>query len=108
MRSIKAGAAYFALVFAADFALPPAVAARLGTGIIAPGLWLAAEFSVVLKIRRLTLAQYSAGRNPVAGACASGWLTPGSICAGTRPEFLPYDWRPRARRPGRELPAICR
>ncbi|HET7212656.1 MAG TPA: hypothetical protein VFL79_03655 [Terriglobia bacterium] len=50
------------------FALPPTFAARLGPGIIALGLLLAAEFTVVLKVRRLTLAQYFAGRDPVAGA----------------------------------------
>lgn len=109
MRTIKAGALYFALVFAAGFvlgiprvlwlvprlgtraaeliespvmlvviffaagwvvrrfALPPTVAARLGPGVIALGLLLAAEFTVVLKVQRLTLAQYVAGRDPVAG-----------------------------------------
>lgn len=109
MRTIKAGALYFGLVFAAGFvlgiprvlwlvpklgartaeltespimlvviilaagwvvrrfALPPTVTARLGPGLVALGLLLAAEFTVVLKVRRLTLAQYFAGRDPVAG-----------------------------------------
>ncbi len=48
-------------------ALPPTVAARLGPGFMALGLLLAAEFTVVLKIQRLTLAQYFAGRDPVSG-----------------------------------------
>jgi hypothetical protein len=47
--------------------LPPTVAARLGPGLVALGLLLAAEFTVVLKIQRLTLAQYIAGRDPVSG-----------------------------------------
>jgi hypothetical protein len=50
------------------FSLPPTVAARLGPGFIALGLLLAAEFTIVLKVRHLTLAQYFAGRDPVAGA----------------------------------------
>jgi hypothetical protein len=109
MRTLKAGALYFALVFGAGFvlgiprvlwvaprlgtraaeliespvmlviiilaagwvvrrfSLPPTVAARLGPGVVALGLLLAAEFTVVLKVRGLTLAQYVAGRDPVSG-----------------------------------------
>ncbi len=109
MRTLKAGALYFALVFGAGFVLgiprvlwlvprlgeraaeliespimlvviifaarwvvrrfklPPTFAARLGPGFMALGLLLAAEFTVVLKVQRLTLAQYFAGRDPVSG-----------------------------------------
>ncbi|HKT10471.1 MAG TPA: hypothetical protein VJW77_01465 [Terriglobia bacterium] len=49
------------------FALPLTVAARLGPGLVALALLVAAEFTVVLKVRRLTLAQYIAGRDPAAG-----------------------------------------
>jgi hypothetical protein len=109
MRTLKAGALYFALVFCAGFVLgiprvlwvaprlgtraaeliespimlviiilaagwvvrsfrlPLTVAARLGPGLLALGLLLAAEFTVVLKVRRLTLARYIEGRDPVSG-----------------------------------------
>lgn len=104
------GALYFALVFAAGFALgtlrvlwvaprlgeraaellempimlsvaffvacwivrrstpPPAPAARLGIGLFALGLLLAAEFTLVLGLRGLSVQQYFASRDPVAGA----------------------------------------
>lgn len=60
------------IVFAAGcvvrrFDLPLTIAARLGPGGVALVLLLAAEFTVVLKVRRLTMAQYAAGRDPVAG-----------------------------------------
>ena len=47
--------------------LPVMPEIRLGAGFIALGLLLAAEFTVVLAIRHLTIAQYLAGRDPVAG-----------------------------------------
>ena len=49
------------------FSLPPTLAARLGAGFLALGFLLAAELTMVLGIRRLTLAEYIAGRDPVAG-----------------------------------------
>jgi hypothetical protein len=49
------------------FSLPPTLAARLGTGFLALGFLLAAELTMVLAVRRLTLADYIAGRDPVAG-----------------------------------------
>lgn len=49
------------------FSLPPTLAARLGAGFLALGLMVGAEITVVLKLRHLTLAQYVAARDPVAG-----------------------------------------
>lgn len=61
------------IIFAAGwvvrrFDLPPALAARLGPGVVALVLMLAAEFTVVLKVQHLTLARYVAGRDPVSGS----------------------------------------
>jgi hypothetical protein len=107
--TLKAGALYFAVVFAAGFALgtirtlwilprfgarraelmeapimfaitvlasrwvvrhfaiPPSFP-RIAVGLVALGLLLLTEFTVVLWIRGLTIAGYFAGRDPVAGA----------------------------------------
>jgi hypothetical protein len=109
MRTLRAGAAYFALVFAAGFVFgairvlgvapkigersaelmegplmliviifaarfvvalfvkSPRWTVRLGTGLIALGLMIAAEFAVLLWVRRLTFRSYLASRDPVAG-----------------------------------------
>ncbi len=109
MRILKAGGLYFAVVFAAGFALgtlrvlyvlprlgertaelleapvmlavtifaarwvvlrqrlPNRATTRLGTGLVALGLMLAAELFVVLVLRGLTLRQYLASRDPAAG-----------------------------------------
>ena len=40
---------------------------RLAVGLVALGLLLLAEFTVVLGVRGLTIAEYLAGRDPVAG-----------------------------------------
>jgi hypothetical protein len=48
--------------------LPPTLATRLGVGFVALGFLLAAEFAAVLWLRGLTMSQYLAGRDPVAGA----------------------------------------
>ena len=49
------------------FALPPVASSRLAMGGLALGLLLAAEFTVVLWLRGMTLADYFATRDPVAG-----------------------------------------
>jgi hypothetical protein len=109
-RIVKAGAAYFALVFGAGFvlgalrilllvprigtraaelvetpvmiaiswfaarwvvrgiAVPSATRPRLGMGLVALALMLVAEFSLVLRLRGLTLEEYFATRDPVSGA----------------------------------------
>jgi hypothetical protein len=47
--------------------VPPTRSARLGVGVVALGLLLVAEFGVVLGLRGLTVAEYLASRDPVAG-----------------------------------------
>ena len=49
------------------FALPPAPWKRLGVGLVALGLLLWMEFTVVLALRGLTIRQYLTDRDPVAG-----------------------------------------
>jgi hypothetical protein len=48
--------------------VPPQAATRLGVGMVALGLLLAAEFTLVLRLRGLTVSGYLAGRDPVAEA----------------------------------------
>jgi hypothetical protein len=55
-------------------ALPPAVATRLGTGLIALGILLTAEFGVALWLRGLTLRESVTGRDPVSGSVYLGLL----------------------------------
>jgi hypothetical protein len=58
----------FAAHWAAEqFLLPPNVVARLGFGFVALGLLLVTEFTVVLWLRGLTIREYVASRDPVAG-----------------------------------------
>jgi len=47
--------------------MPPKRATRLGMGLVALGLLLVAEFTVVLGLRGLTIGEYFASRDPVAG-----------------------------------------
>ena len=70
-------------------AVPAATGARLGMGVLAGALLLAAEFALVLPLRGLTLAEYFATRDPVAGtayyvAVLLMALMPLSIGAGTQ------------------------
>jgi hypothetical protein len=60
------------MVFAArwtirHFSVSPRPAGRLGMGFLALGLLLAAEFSLVLKLRGLSIHEYLAARDPVSG-----------------------------------------
>ena len=48
--------------------VPPTPARRLGVGFLALGLLLLAEFTVVLRLRGLTVEQYLASRDPAAGS----------------------------------------
>jgi len=48
-------------------ALPPKPATRLGVGFVALVVLIAAEFTIVLWLRGLTVRQYFANRDPVAG-----------------------------------------
>ena len=48
-------------------AVPPAWPRRLGMGGIALGLMLVAEFTLVLRLRGMSISQYLASRDPVAG-----------------------------------------
>jgi len=49
-------------------AVPPRAAPRLAMGAIAGALLLTAEFALVLPLRGLTIEEYFATRDPVAGA----------------------------------------
>jgi hypothetical protein len=50
------------------FGVPPTPAKRLGVGFIALGLLLLTEFTIVLWLRGLTIDEYLASRDPVAGS----------------------------------------
>lgn len=49
------------------FGVPSTVASRLGMGCLALGLLLAAEFTLVLRVRGMSYAEYLADRDPVSG-----------------------------------------
>ena len=48
-------------------AVPPKVSNRLGMGCVGLGLMLAAEFTLVLWLRGLSISDYLASRDPVSG-----------------------------------------
>ena len=48
-------------------AVPPTPSRRLGLGLVALGLLIVAEFTVVLWLRGLTIGEYLASRDPVSG-----------------------------------------
>jgi hypothetical protein len=48
-------------------AVPSNISTRLGVGCIALGLMLVAEFTLVLRLRGLSIREYFAGRDPVSG-----------------------------------------
>jgi hypothetical protein len=50
------------------FVVSPPLFGPLGVGLVALSLLLAAEFTVVLRLRGLTIQEYVASRDPVAGA----------------------------------------
>jgi hypothetical protein len=50
------------------FSVPPERGPRLGMGVMAGALLLVAEFTLVLRLRGLTLEEYFATRDPVSGA----------------------------------------
>jgi hypothetical protein len=52
----------------ARFRLPVALALRLGVGVLALALLLACELTVVLALRGMSLEEYLASRDPLAGA----------------------------------------
>jgi hypothetical protein len=55
-------------------AVPPKVSSRLGMGCIALGLMLVAEFTLVLRLRGLSMSEYLASRDPVSGTVYSMML----------------------------------
>jgi hypothetical protein len=49
------------------FGVPPVRGRRLAVGLVALGLLLLAELTIVLRLRDLTLGEYVASRDPVSG-----------------------------------------
>ena len=47
--------------------VPPAASKRLGVGLVALSLLIAAEFTFVLRLRGLSIGEYFASRDPVSG-----------------------------------------
>lgn len=75
------------------FPISPRLSARLAVGLGALLLLLAVELSVVLRLRQLTLEEYVANRDPIAGAVYVASL----IFFGLAPSLLGARARPRAK-----------
>jgi hypothetical protein len=82
-------------------AVPPAAGPRLGMGVLAAALLLAAEFGLVLRLRGLTLEDYFASRDPVSGSAyyASVLLLALFPLLVNRPRATPYRNAGVRRRP---------
>lgn len=65
--------------------VPPRQAARWGMGLIALALLITAELGLVLSLRGLTMTEYVAGRDPVAGVA---YLVLLAVFAGMPATFL--------------------
>ncbi len=61
------------------FAMPPTPSSRLGMGGVALSLMLIAEFTLVVWLRGLSIREYLAGRDPVAGTVYYATLGPFAI-----------------------------
>jgi hypothetical protein len=71
-------------------AVPSTTRARLGMGVTALGLLLAAEFALVLRLRGLSLSTYFAERDPVSGTAYYVLLGVVAIM----PRLVAYTGRP--------------
>jgi hypothetical protein len=74
-------------------AVPPQTGPRLAMGVLAGALLLAAEFSLVLRMRGMTLEEYFATRDPVSGTAYYGAvlllvLMPLLVCRSQGPAHL--------------------
>lgn len=56
------------------FALPPTRMSRLSVGLLALGLLLLAEITLVMGLQEMTLASYLASRDPVSGSVYAAML----------------------------------
>jgi hypothetical protein len=71
--------------------VPQATRPRLGMGLVALALMLVAEFSLVLRLRGLTLEEYFATRDPVSGAAYYSAL----VLLALMPLIVGRRWRRR-------------
>jgi hypothetical protein len=73
-------------------AVPSTPASRLGMGTTALALLLTAEFGLVLRLRRLSLSEYFAGRDPVSGTVYGAML----VLVAIVPRLVAYAGAPSA------------